>query len=105
MDFPGFVEEHPAISVVLVLAVVAGLGVTAVFYSQSTFVDDSTGDPRSWQKAVNPETGQVFDSKQGFQDYVQETGRTVPDELMLEYRDGVLHYKAPCGTVGGGSTR
>lgn len=98
MDFPGFVKEHPAISIVLLLAVVAGLGVTAVFYSQSTFVDDSSGAPCSWQKAPN-------ESEQDFRDYVQSQGGTLPESTNFTNRNGNLYFKTPCGTVGGGTSQ
>jgi hypothetical protein len=104
MDFPGFLKSHPVSSIVITLALLGGLAYTATNFTQGTLVDDQAG-PCTWQEAVNTETGEVFDSKQGFRDYIQENGGTVPEDLKLKYRDGTLHFKTSCGTVGGGTTQ
>lgn len=104
MVLPEVVKEHPAISILTVLGVFAGLGVLAVIFSQGTVVGDS-GDPCNWQKAVYPENDTPMESKQDFQNYAQDRGATVPDGLQFEYKNGGdLYYKAPCGTVGRGGT-
>jgi len=104
MSLPGFLKSHPVSSILVTLALLGGLAYTATNFTQGTLVNDQAG-PCTWQEAVNPDTGEVFDSEQAFRDYIQENGGTEPDDLKLEYRDGTLHFKTLCGIVGGGTTQ
>lgn len=98
MVLPDVVKSHPVISVVLVSAVIAALGLLAVNFSQGTFVDDQGCQ---WVPMKHPETGEVFTSETGLQNYFQDHGEQVPDSLQLQVRDGVLHKKLTCVNGGG----
>ena len=89
------------ISVLGVLVVFAGLAVTAVTYSQATFVDDQGC---KWVPVENPETGEPFSSEGKFEGYLQEQGKQMPD-IQLQVRDGVLHQKLTCVNTGGENLR
>ena len=101
MVLPGFVKDHPVISVVLFLSVIGVLGFTASIYSQATLVDDQNCG--TWEPAVNPESEseELFESKDAFRSYFEENDAVMPNGSELRYNNGELQFKAPCGKVGG----
>ena len=58
MVLPGFVKDHPLISTVSVLLILATLGFTAFNFPQGTFV--SPPSDCSWETVENPDTGQQY---------------------------------------------
>jgi len=102
MEVRGFLGDHPYLSGGAVLAVAAViLFVAAPGFLQGTFVDDQ-GCP--WRPVNNPKTGGNFTSESDYREYVQDQGQTLPDDVRLQVRDGVLYQNAGgCGGVGGGT--
>lgn len=98
MSFLDVVKDHPVVSTVLIFSVFAALGVLAFNFSQATFVDEQGC---KWVPMKHPETGEAFTSKSGLQDYFEEQGKQVPEDLQLQVGDGVLHRKLICSNTGG----
>jgi hypothetical protein len=94
MVLPGFVKEHPAISIVSVLAFFGLLALLSMIAVPGELAgQDSCGN---WEPAVNPDTGELFESEDAVNQYFEEDG------FQVRNSGGQLQYKAPCGTVGGG---
>jgi hypothetical protein len=100
MDFPGYVKEHPVISALVFFAVFGTLAYTAANFAQGTFVGNQGC---KWDPVENPETNESFSSVSELEDYAEEHGESIPENLQLQVRDGVLHQKMTCVNSGGGS--
>jgi hypothetical protein len=81
------------------------LGAAAVLvapgFFQGTFVDDQ-GCP--WRPVENPENGDNFTSTSQLYEYLDSRDvASLPDDVELQVRDGVVYQKISdgCGTVGG----
>lgn len=91
------------ISIVSFFAAVGVLGFTAMIYSQGTFVEDQGCG--AWEPAVNPGTGNLFESEQAVQNFFEDNGIEMPEDFQVRTNDGQVEYKAPCGAVGGDTSR
>lgn len=60
---------------------------------------DSCG---TWESAVNPETGELFESEVAVNQFFEDHGVERPEGFQVRNSGGELQYKAPCGIVGGG---
>lgn len=99
MALPGSVKKHPFLSTISVLLLIGGLGLTAVFYNQATFVDDQGC---GWT-AFNNSNGGNFTSIDQVENYFDEHGQEIPENLSLRVENDTVYQQVPgsCGTVGG----
>ena len=93
MVLPGFVKEHPAISILSILALFGLLAVLSMISVPGELAgQDSCG---TWEPAVNPDTDEMFESEEAVHQFFDEG-------FQVRNSGGELQYKPPCGTVGGG---
>lgn len=101
MGLRSFLIDHPyaAGASLLVLLGAAAVLVAPGFF-QGSFVDDQ-GCP--WRPVENPETGGNFTSTSQVYEYLDSREASLPDDVELQVRDGVVYQKISdgCGTVGG----
>jgi len=101
MQFRSFLSDHPYAAAGSVFVLLGGIAVfVAPGFLQGTFVDNQ-GCP--WRPVENPETQSNFTSTQDARNYLESQGRTLPANVSLQERDGVVYQRIPgeCGSVGG----
>lgn len=101
MVFPDFVKEHLVASLASFVLFLGGLGLLAVVFSQGSVVGQN--DCGSWSTEVNPDTGEIFQSKEEVQQFYDSQNKEIPEGFEMRQRlFRELQIKTPCGSVGGG---